>query len=152
MQNTKSEPIGVLVASDVIVPVKRLFIESKKRGQIGQYGNPSSMFEFCNLRHFLMRFQKYFVSTVKKLVVFLPLRSRHADVVVVISWTVPPVDCSSNIWQTIPRSISAFSSFTLFLAKGKHLSTAEVEHHVSTYLLIRTGGRCQEPLEILSFF
>ena len=97
---------------------------------------------FCNLRHIWMRFHKYFGLTMKHWHVFLTLRSRHADTGVVI------LDCATR-WLFI-EYLADYSqiyfrllipSFTLFLAKGKHLSTAELEHHVSTYLLIRTGGR-----------
>ena len=97
---------------------------------------------FCNLRHIWMQFHKYFGLTMKHWHVFLTLRSRHADTGVVI------LDCATR-WLFI-EYLADYSqiyfrllipSFTLFLAKGKHLSTAELEHHVSTYLLIRTGGR-----------
>ena len=100
---------------------------------------------FCNLRHIWMRFHKYFGLTMKHWHVFLTLRSRHADTGVVI------LDCATR-WLFI-EYLADYSqiyfrllipSFTLFLAKGKHLSTAELEHHVSTYLLIRTGGRSKK--------
>ena len=100
---------------------------------------------FCNLRHIWMQFHKYFGLTMKHWHVFLTLRSRHADTGVVI------LDCATR-WLFI-EYLADYSqiyfrllipSFTLFLAKGKHLSTAELEHHVSTYLLIRTGGRSKK--------
>ena len=80
-----------------------------------------------------MWFQKYFGSTMKHWHVFLTLRSRHADTGVVI------LDCATR-WLFI-EYLADYSqiyfrllipSFTLFLAKGKYLSTAELEHHVST--------------------